>query len=210
MSRFMKRASALAAAVLLSACAHAPASPHNAPRPAVTVSHGTPEERLTAEQLEHLFGRFDLSPWLYTRSVLIDAESIPHSHPVLTLHTRHLRDDLLLLSTYVHEQSHWYLDQHGAATEAAVVELKALAPNLPVGFPDGANTLESSYEHLLVIALEERALQHLVGELQARQVMEFWAADHYRALYRYVLDHRSEVRRIMRKSGLSSPIDAPR
>ncbi len=204
----MKRAALVAA--LLSACAHGPTETHGAPRPAVALSHGTPEERLTAEQLERLFGRFDLSPWLYTRSIAIDEESIPHSHPVLTLHTRHLRDDLLLLSTYVHEQSHWYLDQQHASTEAAVAELKALVPSLPVGFPDGANSLESSYEHLLVIALEERALQHLVGELQARQAMEFWASDHYRALYRYVLDHRSEVRRIMRKNGLASPIDSPR
>ncbi|MBF5043155.1 hypothetical protein FGE12_12220 [Aggregicoccus sp. 17bor-14] len=207
----MKRMTwAIATAALLSACAHEPAAAHSAPRPTVALSHGTPEERLTAEQLERLFGRYDLSPWLYTRSIAIDEESIPHSHPVLTLHTRHLRDDLLLLSTYVHEQSHWYLDQHRAATEAAVAELKARVPSLPVGFPEGANSLESSYEHLLVIALEERALQYLVGELQARQVMEFWAADHYRALYRYVLDHRSEVRRVMRKNGLASPIDSPR
>ena len=34
------------------------------------------------------------------------------SHPVLTLHTRHRRDDDLLLSTFLHEQLHW---QDGAA-----------------------------------------------------------------------------------------------
>jgi hypothetical protein len=51
--------------------------------------------------------KYDLTPWLFTRAVVIDDDATPHSHPVLTLHTRHLRDDLLLLSTFIHEQSHW-------------------------------------------------------------------------------------------------------
>jgi hypothetical protein len=161
----------------------------------------------TEEQLVRLLDRHDLTPWLYTRSVSIDEEAIPHSHPTLTLHTRHLRDDLLLLSTFIHEESHWYLVAHQAAVDAAVVDLHALAPNLPVGFPDGATTERSSYEHLIVIALEERGLVKLVGELAAHQAMEFWAADHYRAIYRAVLDKRSDVRRIMRAHGLVSPLE---
>lgn len=71
----------------------------------------TTDERSVATkvQLERLLDSYDLSPWLYTRSVAIDADAIPHSHPVLTLHTRHLDDDRLLLSTFVHEQLHWFL-----------------------------------------------------------------------------------------------------
>jgi hypothetical protein len=149
--------------------------------------------------------QYDLTPWLYTRSLEIDEESIPNSHPVLTLHTRHLRDDLLLLSTFIHEQSHWYLTFHQSDVDAAVRELRVLAPTLPVGFPDGANSETSSYEHLIVIALEERGLRRLVGELAAHGVMAFWATDHYRLLYRFVAEHRAEVWHVMTTHGLASP-----
>ena len=136
---------------------------------------------------------------------MVDDDAIPHSHPVLTLHTRHLRDDLLLLSTVIHEESHWYLVAHQADVDAAVVDLRALAPGLPVGFPDGAQTEVSSYEHLIVIALEERGMRRLVGELATHEVMEFWATDHYRALYRAVLEKRADVWRVMRAHRLESP-----
>ncbi len=135
----------------------------------------------------------------------MDEESLPHSHPTLTLHTRHVRDDLLLLSTFIHEQSHWYLVAHQADVDAAVVELHAVAPGLPIGFPQGADTERSSYEHLIVIALEERGLVRLAGELAAAQAMEFWAGDHYRVLYRVVLEKRADIRRVMRAHGLTSP-----
>jgi len=177
------------------------------PRPSIALRHGSEVERATGEQLGRLLDRYDLAPWFYTKSLLVDEEAIPHSHPTLTLHTRHLRDDLLLLSTFIHEESHWYVDAHQAAVDAAVVELHALAPGLPVGFPDGAATEKSSYEHLIVIALEEGGFVRLVGELAAHQVMEFWATDHYRAVYRVVLEKRADIRRIMRAHGLASPLE---
>ena len=96
---------------------------------------------------------------------------------------------------------------HQGDVDAAVVELRAIAPGLPVGFPDGAQSETSSYEHLIVIALEERGLRRLVGELAAHEAMEFWATDHYRALYRVVLERRAEVWRVMRAHGLASPGD---
>jgi hypothetical protein len=40
--------------------------------------------------LERLLKQYDLSKWIFTRKVIIDQGEIPHSHPVLTLHTRHL------------------------------------------------------------------------------------------------------------------------
>jgi hypothetical protein len=199
--------------LLLSGCAQTPATSQPAPaavtraRPSFALRHDSAPERATRTQLDRLFDGYDLTPWLFTRAVLIDDDAIPHSHPLLTLHTRHLRDDLLLLSTFIHEESHWYLTEHQADVDAAVVELRAIAPGLPVGFPDGAQSETSSYEHLLVIALEERGLKRLVGELAAHEAMEFWATDHYRALYRVVLEKRADVWRVMRTHGLSSPGD---
>jgi hypothetical protein len=174
-------------------------------RPTISLRHGSATEKATAAQLDRLFSQYDLGPWLFTREIVVDDEAIPHSHPVLTLHSRHLRDDLLLLSTFVHEESHWYLTAHQADLDAAVVDLRAIAPGLPVGFPEGAQTETSSYEHLVVIALEERALKRLVGELAAHEAMGFWATDHYRALYRTVLERRTDVWQVMRGHGLDSP-----
>jgi len=169
------------------------------------LQHGSDTEKATAAQLDGLCDRFDLAPWLFTRTVVIDDDAIPRSHPTLTLHTRHRKDDLLLLSTFIHEESHWLLEAHQPEVDAAVAELHVVAPGLPVGFPDGAQSETSSYEHLIVIALEERGLQRLVGELAAHQAMDFWATDHYRALYRVVLDKRADVWRVMRAHGLASP-----
>lgn len=183
----------------------------DAPVPAVHMESVHPQdarERATGEQLERLLDRYDLSPWLFTRDIRIDRSAIPHSHPVLTLHTRHLKDDDLLLSTFVHEELHWYLVEHPAATEAAIEELKARFPKTPIGFPLGSSDERGNYVHLLDIYLEWRADRLLLGELRARQVMEFWASDHYTWVYRTVLDHEREIGDIVNRHGLLYPAPA--
>ncbi|MFP2928163.1 hypothetical protein ACLESO_23785 [Pyxidicoccus sp. 3LG] len=173
--------------------------------PKISLKQGTGPEQETRRQLELLLTRYDLSPWLFTREVQIDERAVPHSHPVLTLHTRHLRDDLLLLATFIHEQSHWYFTAKPDETRAAMAELESLLPGMPVGFPDGANDKESSYLHLCVIPFEYDGLRQLVGDLAARQVMEFWATDHYRVLYRKVLEHPRQIWPILTRHGLLPP-----
>src|SRR5215470_9502151 len=84
----------------------------------ITLKHGTAAEAQTREQLQRLLATYDLSPWIYTKSIVIDERAIPFSHPVLTLHTRHAKEDELLLSTFVHEQFHWFLAERPEATEA--------------------------------------------------------------------------------------------
>ena len=84
--------------------------------------NGTDVERETKAQLEKLLKSYDLGKYTFAYHVLVDERAIPHSHPVLTLHARHANlpnSDDLLLSTYVHEQLHWYLVAHHADTEAA-------------------------------------------------------------------------------------------
>jgi hypothetical protein len=156
-------------------------------------------EKQTAEQLLRLMGQYDLSKWIVTRDIDIDEDAIPHSNPVLTLHTRHLKDDALLLSTFVHEQMHRYLAQHPEDFAQAVAELRKLYPKTPVGYPQGSDTEAVNYEHFLVIDLEWQADRELFGELAARQVMEFWAHDHYTWIYQTVLDHRRQFDDVVRK-----------
>jgi hypothetical protein len=135
--------------------------------------------------------------------VLIDEHAIPQSHPVLTLHTRHLRDDNLLLSTFVHEELHWWLDAHLEQTAAAVAELGQVFPRLPVGAPDGADSEQSSYEHLIVNYLEYQADKQLLGQKLAAGMMAFWKGDHYRVLYKTVLEAEDTEVRTVAKHGLT-------
>ena len=82
-------------------------------------------------------------------------------------------------------------------------ELRTIFPNAPAGPPDGARDEESTYLHLLVNVLEYAAVAELLGELRARQVMEFWATDHYRWIYRQVLTEGRKIREVMIKHGLT-------
>ena len=104
----------------------------------IALKQGTPDEARTRDQLLRLLATYDLSPWIYTKSIMIDERAIPFSHPVLTLHARHVKDDDLLLSTFVHEQFHWFLTERREATEQAIADLRKLFPTVPAGGTAGA------------------------------------------------------------------------
>jgi hypothetical protein len=53
--------------------------------------------------------------------------------------------------------------------------------------------------------LEWRSDKGLLGELRARQIMEFWAHDHYRVLYQTVLEHSHEIGGVIVKHHLDLP-----
>jgi len=160
---------------------------------AIALKRGSKGEHQTREQLQRLVKTYDLAKWIFTKSILIEEGAIPHSHPVLTLSTRHIRDDELLLSTFVHEQAHWFLTQNPKDTEEAKKELSGMFPRVPDKFPEGAADEESTYLHLIVIYLEYRADRELLGELKARQIMDFWATDHYTWIYQTVLERARDI-----------------
>jgi hypothetical protein len=177
---------------------------------AITTATNTVSELQTKAQLERLLTTFDPRPWQFTSRVVIDASAIPFSHPRLTLSTRHVRDDELLLSTYLHEQLHWYLARHDSAGAAAVRELRQLFPSIPTGYPEGGSDETGNYYHLIVIYLEDRANRLVQGELRAQQIMSFWAGDHYTWLYRAVRDRNRAIGEIVRKHGLLYPARSSR
>jgi hypothetical protein len=165
----------------------------------ITLKNNDQREQQTRQQLQRLLSAYDVSNWVFTRKIIIESGVIPHSHPVLTLSTRHLKDDELLLSTFVHEQMHWYLSENPKETDEAYKELKSMFPKVPVGYPDGGRDEESTYKHILVCYLEYQAVRGLLGELKAKQVMDFWATDHYRWIYRTVLERERDIGSLMRK-----------
>lgn len=77
-------------------------------------------------------------------------------------------------------------------------------PEIPVGFPQGSSSDEGNYEHLLVVWLEYRGDVKTLGELRTRQVMEFWAQDHYTWIYQKILDRecRTKISAIAKQYGL--------
>jgi len=168
----------------------------------IALKHGTPDEARTRDQLQRLFVAYDLSPWFYTKSVVIDERAIPFSHPVLTLHTRHAKDDELLVSTFLHEQLHWFLAERREATELAIAALRKLFPTVPAGGTAGARDEDSTYLHLLVCYLEQQADIRVLGELKTKQVMDFWATDHYTWVYQTVISRSRDIGEIMRERKL--------
>ena len=169
----------------------------------ISLKNNTRDEIQTKEQLQRLLKTYDLSKWIFTKAVVIDEKTaIPHSHPVLTLNTRHIKDDELLVSTFVHEQAHWLFEQKNKETEQAIKELRVMFPKVPSKGPEGARDENSTYLHLLVIYLEYRAVREAFGELKGKQVMEFWATDHYTWIYKTVLERPRDIGNLMFKHKL--------
>lgn len=168
----------------------------------ITLKNNTPAEIQTKAQLERLIKSYDLTAWTFTTKVQIDEKAIPHSHPVLTLHTRHSKDDDLLLATYVHEQIHWHMSAKHKDSAEAFKELEAMFPNAPEKFPEGAGGKQSTYVHIFVCYLEMRAMRELVGELRTKQVMDYWATDHYTWIYKTVVERPRDIGGILFKHKL--------
>ena len=170
----------------------------------IELTHDDPASRARRDQLNRLLSAYDLSKWTFTQKIMIDSGSrvIPHSHPVLTLTAGHEKDDELLLATFVHEQLHWFIISRPEKRDAAFKELRALFPEVPVGYPEGARDEESTYRHLIVCYLEYQAVRELLGELRARQVIDFWAHHHYQWIYRTVLEDPRKIGKVVRKHGL--------
>lgn len=176
-------------------------------RPAVTLANGTEKEQLLQESLLNLFHRYSLDKWLYTEAVRIEEGVIPHSHPVLTLSpqtrgTDYLTDSGQLLGTYLHEQLHWFLllENKFEAYKNASAEFRSLYPGLPTERPAGCGSERSNYLHIQVNYLEYRALRELLGEAEARGVIE--KIPHYTDIYGLTLRDYGQIGKVMTERGL--------
>ncbi len=171
----------------------------------IRLHSGTPLEVRGRDQLDRLLHAYDLSKWLFTQEVLIQSGVIPHSHPILTLNTRYVDDDIAQLATFVHEQLHWLLTDHvdRAKIDAATNELRTLYPQVPTTLPEGARGEWSTYLHLIVCYLELQVLTELLGEPRARQQLERWT--HYTWVYRTVLTDTERIRSLVRRHGVAVP-----
>lgn len=107
----------------------------------IDLAHGSDRERRTEARLEEVIAAYDLRKCTFTREVLIDEGAMNHAFPMLTLNARFADSGDELLSSYVHEQLHWYLREHHRQQRAAVAQLRRMYPNAPVGLPEARRPL---------------------------------------------------------------------
>ncbi len=177
--------------------------------PEITLVNGTPREQQTRDQLVHVLEQYPLDKWLYTEQIQIDRNAIPHSHPILTLHTKHLDDAQQLISTYIHEQIHWFLTlvEHFEDGGKAMNTFRQIYPQLPIGIPDGCGDEFSNYLHIPVNYLEYRGLIELFGDEIARQILE--RKDYYKKIYALVLDETGRIGDFIKRYGQLLPERPP-
>lgn len=168
---------------------------------------GTPAELQVQGKLERLVARYQLEPWCLTREVLIVEAAPPRSHPVLRLSarrlSRELADERWLLASFIHEQCHWVTQGNRERTEAAIDELRAMFPEVPVGGREGAQSAWSSYLHLIVCWLEYQAVREVLGAEQAQDTLRSNAG--YRWIYEQVFADTGAIAEIAERHGLRLP-----
>jgi hypothetical protein len=163
----------------------------------ILVKSGTPAEQRMRRLLSRLVEEYDLTGWLFTTIVLLDETAMPHSHPVLTLNVAHERNAIMTLAEFVHEQLHWFEEQHAEDRDRAIEETRRWYPAVPSEHPEGAGNETSTRLHLLVCYLEYQALKCLVGGRAARRTIVALSQHHYRWIYRTVLSDEETIGRII-------------
>jgi hypothetical protein len=151
--------------------------------------------------LLRIFGQHQVAPWRFTREIRIDSRAGPHSHPVLTLNTRYLKDDAAQLAAFLHEQIHWFLAGRACETEAAIAGLRRIYPDAPATRGRSGKSKESTYLHVLVGALTLEALIILLGESPRRAALA--RLDYYRWIHERVLVDHPAVVGILRAHALN-------
>ena len=162
--------------------------------------NGSTSEQEAADQLARLAESYDLTPYVFTNKIQFKEMEIPHSHPVLTLNTRYIEHDNHALSTFLHEQVHWFMESKKEDEKAAIEALKAIYPKVPVRGGEGARDEYSTYLHLMVCMEEYDALANYMGEEMARKTIE--QKRHYKWIYKQVLENPDQIRSVMTDHGL--------
>jgi len=166
----------------------------------IRLADRTVHELQTARTLQQVIGSYDLHKYIFTREVVIQEGVINHAFPVLTLNAYYANSPDELLSTFIHEQLHWYLRDHELDQEAAIAELRQMYPNVPVGLPKGAESAHSTYGHLVDCYLEIQADRELIGPKRTERVIRhrIW----YTWIYKTVLHDEPQISAVVDEHNL--------
>jgi len=170
----------------------------------IDLDHARREAERVRDLLSALRRRHDLSRFEYTNVVRIVPGGDTFSHPMLTLGNRFAENEDTLLSTYLHEQMHWYLWHLGTPERDPVApffdELVRRYPEAPTELPDGARNYESTYLHLVINWLEIAATSEFIGRRRACAIAEVQRT--YRWIYRTVLKDWDMLGELFERHGL--------
>jgi len=169
----------------------------------VDTNRNTDRERQTKTELEKIIASYDLSKYVFTRKVVIEEKAMNHAFPTLTLNVRFLNSDDELLSSFLHEQLHWYLRDHSRDMEAAVAQLKRFYPRVPVGLPEGADTEYSTYGHLVDCYLEIQADRALIGRERTDAVIR--KKPWYLWIYKTEIEDEPRIAAVVKAQRLDIP-----
>lgn len=170
----------------------------------VELDHAEREANRVATLLAGLRKRLDLARFEYTKLVRVQPAGPTYSHPILTLGTRFAETEDMLLSTYLHEQMHWYLWRLGGPDHDPIApffdELVRRYPQAPIKLPEGARNYEQTYLHIVVCWLEIAAATELIGRARAAEIVNAnWG---YRWIYRTVLDDWEPLGALLEANGI--------
>jgi hypothetical protein len=170
----------------------------------IELDHAEREAKRVADLLAALRKRHDLARFEFTRLVRVQPAGPTHSHPILTLGTRFAETEDMLLSTYLHEQMHWYLWRLGGPDHDPVApffdELVRRYPQAPIKLPEGARSYEQTYLHLVVCWLEVAAAAELIGRERAAAIAQStWG---YRWIYRTVVQDWEPLGALLHAHGI--------
>jgi hypothetical protein len=154
----------------------------------------------TAQTLKQVLSEYDLSKYTFTRDVIIEDRAIAHAFPVLTLNTRFADSSDELLSSFIHEQLHWYLRDHPMQMQDALAQLRRFYPRVPVGGSEGAETVYSTYGHIIDCYLEIQADRQLMGEERTMAVIR--DKGHYTWIYKTDLGDEARISAIVKNDHL--------
>ena len=166
-----------------------------------TLAHGTEKELKAYQHLRELLSKHDVSQFVFTEHVRFKQYEIPHSHRVLTLSTNMVGKDNHALSTFLHEQLHWLTEDNKENVESAILALRKIYPEVPVGNRQGAKSEYSTYLHLVVCLLELEATASLIGKDEARATLG--KKRYYQWIYQEILNNTDEITSILHQYSLT-------
>jgi len=169
----------------------------------IDTSYNSDRERRTKAELEKIVASYDLNKYVFTRKVVIEEKAMNHAFPTLTLNVRFLHSDDELLSSFLHEQLHWYLRGHSRQMEDAVGQLKRFYPHVPVGLSEGADTEYSTYGHLVDCYLEIQADRALIGRERTDAVIR--KKPWYLWIYKTEIDDEPRIAAVVKAQRLDIP-----
>ncbi|MCM2351069.1 MAG: hypothetical protein NDI69_13690 [Bacteriovoracaceae bacterium] len=149
---------------------------------------------LTKQNLQQLEQVYDLSPFFYTRKVLISSDVNSHPAPDLTLTTHFAENPRKLLAAWLHEEFYWWTEQNKAKLAPVLKELQNIYPRA------------SGHAHLLLIIcnLEFKALSYYLGDKEAKKTInDLMKKDRlFPWTYYQVLNRNAEITKLMNKYDL--------